>query len=146
VLECGVGFVNEQEHKVGGPDGQYFKTVDDLRLGTCGPDACTTGGQHPYGLDLFFLPPTTTDVLEAHINLRALPNDGMPATLTLRDYCSGAVVDTCLLDPGNQWYEDCSLELPVSDVVEAGMYYTLEISIDSCFLVFDTIQLQLVTE
>jgi hypothetical protein len=146
VLECGLGFVDEQEHQLGGLDGQYFKTEDDLRLGTCGEDVCTRGGQHPYGLDLFFLPPTTTGVIGAQINLRALPNDGMPATLTLRDHCSGQVVDTCLLNPGNQWYEDCTLELPVTDVVPTGMYYTLEVSIDSCFLVFDIIQLKLTTE
>jgi hypothetical protein len=129
--------VDEQDHQLG-PGEQYFKTDDDLRLGTCGQDACTTGGTHAYGLDLFFRP-VDSDVNA--VRVRGLPNDGMPATLSLRHYCTGELIDTCTLDPGAQVYAECELDLPVGEPAASGSYYSLDVSIDSCFFVFDTIEL-----
>lgn len=142
VLECAAGLVDQAEHPVGVGE-PYFKTEDDLRLGTCGQDTCTVAGTEPYGLDLFFLPPPLDGISAAYVHVRGLPNDGMPATLTLRDYCTREVIDTCTLDPGAQLYDECSLTLSASSLSEAGSYFSLDVSIDSCFFIFDTIELML---
>lgn len=136
VLECGAGFVDEEDHQVGD---QYSMTADDLRTGTCGPDPCTLQGKTELGLDLEFsfgLDPGIT-IQYAELYIRGIPNNGDPGTTWIYDYETDALLGSCVIDRPQQEYGDCAAVLDHAYLEPESTRIYTDNDDPACYFVYD---------